>query len=418
MWVDDSWRFINCNWGARHVKKVGAEEMTYKIDEFYFLTDPEEHIYQHFPDDPRWQLLKKPISLEDFVHMPVVKSPFFNHKLEFIVKTYSILKATDGRVEVRLRAPGLMSFAVKLKSRDKTVRDESLRECCVIRMVNDHAVFLADLPSAGQFYWEIFVNSTWSSKSMDNACSFLVYASKVPSAHQSYPQIGCFGRTPLSEKLEISEGSDCDPLIVSTGQLAVAVKVPKRSLRLSHNLRYWNQREKTLVDFDRFAFLQSRLDSSATFVIHCPNKGIYVLSFLVVDPGAEKLEPVVFYRYLIDCRAAVAKAHPLPHSSSKWFGCRLLEPTHGELRSNTKVQFQVESKLATEVVASVSGAWIALQRNSQNVWQALIPTGEKLGKLCLYARFESSKEKYIPLWEFIVKEATAVDEVRTLFKYL
>jgi len=25
--------------------------MTYHVDEFYFLTDPDEHIYQHFPDD-------------------------------------------------------------------------------------------------------------------------------------------------------------------------------------------------------------------------------------------------------------------------------------------------------------------------------------------------------------------------------
>jgi len=57
VWVDEAWRFVNCNWGARHVTGSvgGADRLTYKCDEFYFLTDPAEHIYQHFPDNEKWQ---------------------------------------------------------------------------------------------------------------------------------------------------------------------------------------------------------------------------------------------------------------------------------------------------------------------------------------------------------------------------
>jgi transglutaminase/protease-like cytokinesis protein 3 len=49
----------------------------YQCDEFYFITDPEDHIYQHFPDDPKWQLLECPITLTEFINLPIVKSPFF-----------------------------------------------------------------------------------------------------------------------------------------------------------------------------------------------------------------------------------------------------------------------------------------------------------------------------------------------------
>jgi hypothetical protein len=45
--IEDSWCFVNCNWGARHVKcpsVADKEEMEsglfYQCDEFYFITDP------------------------------------------------------------------------------------------------------------------------------------------------------------------------------------------------------------------------------------------------------------------------------------------------------------------------------------------------------------------------------------------
>lgn len=33
-----------------------GQQYHYQCDEFYFITDPEDHIFQHFPDDPEWQV--------------------------------------------------------------------------------------------------------------------------------------------------------------------------------------------------------------------------------------------------------------------------------------------------------------------------------------------------------------------------
>lgn len=391
--------------------------MTYHIDEFYFLTDPDEHIYQHFPDDERWQLLERPITLEEFVHLPVVKSPFFNSGLKFVTKVKSIWKAHTGKVEVRLVVPRIMNFAAKLKPKDAGVSHGSLEECCLIRTINNQAVFLVDLPSPGRFYFEVFVESDWSSEAMDNACSFLVYCSQV-SDHRLYPQVGCFGKLPICGRYRISEGSDYDPLIVSSGQLTIAFKVPNQDLRLSHTLQFWKPQGKALVDFNRYAFLKSRFDSTAAFLIHCPQKGLYILSVCLVDPAARKAKPVVFYRYLIDCVDEWKQAYILPRSSSKWCGCQLVEPISGNLVSNTKVLFKVESKNASEILLSAGGRWLPLEKTAEVTWQATIPTGEKSGKLCLYGRFASSDGKYIPLWEFAVKDRTVGEEVHSLLKYL
>lgn len=55
-----------------------------RFDDFYFLTDPEEFIYTHFPDEERWQLLDAPVSLEEFEKRVFKTSAFFALGLRLI----------------------------------------------------------------------------------------------------------------------------------------------------------------------------------------------------------------------------------------------------------------------------------------------------------------------------------------------
>ncbi len=53
----------------------------YEYDDHYFLTDPKEFIYEFFPLQSEWQLLKDPITLEEFEELPFVRSLFFRYLL-------------------------------------------------------------------------------------------------------------------------------------------------------------------------------------------------------------------------------------------------------------------------------------------------------------------------------------------------
>uniref|UniRef100_H2XMN3 Transglutaminase-like domain-containing protein n=1 Tax=Ciona intestinalis TaxID=7719 RepID=H2XMN3_CIOIN len=69
--VDGQWRLIDTHWGARHVTEddeIASNNWRteYKYEEHYFLTDPDQLIATHFPDEPEWQLLPKVYSLTDF----------------------------------------------------------------------------------------------------------------------------------------------------------------------------------------------------------------------------------------------------------------------------------------------------------------------------------------------------------------
>ena len=47
------------------------------------MTDPKEFIYEFFPLQPEWQLLRDPITLQDFEELPFVRSLFFRYGLYF-----------------------------------------------------------------------------------------------------------------------------------------------------------------------------------------------------------------------------------------------------------------------------------------------------------------------------------------------
>lgn len=55
-----------------------------RFDDFYFLTDPEELIDSHFPDEEKWQLLDTPIPLEEFGRRVFKTSAFFTMGLRLI----------------------------------------------------------------------------------------------------------------------------------------------------------------------------------------------------------------------------------------------------------------------------------------------------------------------------------------------
>lgn len=113
VYVAGAWRFVQCNWGARHLvnakevpksSKGKNDSLRYEYDDHYFLTDPREFIYEFFPLQEEWQLLKRPISLKEFENLPFVRSLFFRYGLHFADEGYGAVVFTDdtGAATVRI----------------------------------------------------------------------------------------------------------------------------------------------------------------------------------------------------------------------------------------------------------------------------------------------------------------------------
>ena len=404
VYVKGEWRFINCNWGARHVKGPHDQNLTYQCDEFYFLTDPEDHIYQHFPDQAKWQLLEQPITLEDFVNLPVIKSPFFNCNLKFLHPYEAILAAPDGLVEIVLQQPKLLPFAAKLCSKSKSVPSDMLKERTFLRTIDNEIVITCNLPCTGIYYLDLFVAPQFQSPSMDNACCFQIRCSGISrDANISYPQVGCFGRTKVMDEFGILEESNKDPYLKCKGEKYVKFSL-SQDVKMSHSLSKWDTRDMKLSDMDRYAFLRCRRDSYAEFMLRCPRKGFYVFSVYAVEASQPDSESVCVYRYLIDCRTPYADAYQMPKYSKRWKNCKLHEPMDYRLPQNTKIMFRLEAKRASEVVVQLGDNWYNFRQSSRGLWENSVHTGHHRAKLMIYARYESNADKYVPLMEYRISD--------------
>jgi transglutaminase/protease-like cytokinesis protein 3 len=69
--LDGESRLIDCTWGAGHIDEWRRFQRAF--DDFYFLTPPRLFVFTHFPEDPQWQLLPKPIDRSAYDGLLCVK---------------------------------------------------------------------------------------------------------------------------------------------------------------------------------------------------------------------------------------------------------------------------------------------------------------------------------------------------------
>ncbi len=101
--INDEWALLDATWGAGHAK--GDEEKF--VQEFqpgFFCTPPRIFALDHFPDDPKWQLLDTPLDKIAFKKQPVFS---YGNPVSDITDSQPfgmpLTKGADGKVELRLQ---------------------------------------------------------------------------------------------------------------------------------------------------------------------------------------------------------------------------------------------------------------------------------------------------------------------------
>lgn len=193
VYVSGTWRFVNVCWGSRYLlrsytlaARSGADMAAtqvqlaataspntnlatllanttnglpvFKCDNFYFLTDPDKHIFEHLPDKKMWQLLRNPITIDDFMRLPILKSNMFNAGLELRKRYTETLDTRDGRVQVILHMPKYVGVCAMLLAREDM---SEIRGLTNVRFMDQYVVVCAEPPKVGRFFLNIYVNEDW-----------------------------------------------------------------------------------------------------------------------------------------------------------------------------------------------------------------------------------------------------------------
>ena len=166
--LGDGWYFIDSTWGAGHVN--GSDEYMQTLDNFYFLTPPEEFIYKHYPLDPRAQLLEVPVTFEEYTEMIPVWPKYF----KLGVQTHSHKKNTiemDGKGRITFQAPDSVVLMANLFQKNKKLSENFT----FLQRNSDLSELIVHCPARGNYLLNLYGKSKNDS---DNYSSILTYGIK------------------------------------------------------------------------------------------------------------------------------------------------------------------------------------------------------------------------------------------------
>jgi hypothetical protein len=128
----------------------------------------QEFIYEFFPHQPEWQLLRRPLALREFEQLPFVRSLFFRYGLSFADPSLRAVVAADssGAATVALNmspdAIASLIFHYNLRfydSDDTELNGVSLKRFVMQSVVGESVVFRVHVPVRGAMLLDIFANA-------------------------------------------------------------------------------------------------------------------------------------------------------------------------------------------------------------------------------------------------------------------
>lgn len=312
--LSGQWFLLDACWGAGRVD-MEHESFVKRFDDFYFLTDPEEFVHSHFPDEERWQLLDSPISIEDFERRVFKTSAFFTLGLRLIQSHQCHIITDEGEANISLgfSRPTTFTFETTphqdlLHSGSSEQRDSS-KSSFGLLTVSHRSMKLQLLPPAsGTYDVKIFARPEAASSPLMWVCSFTVEC-PVPRAMEEIPENpflswglqpnaqvqGVSGSSMGSEVVHVEQGS-CEVVLKTSRPLMLVCELVHPSLEPAVAKRC----------------LATQIQSDAlTCHVLCPLHGFYRLSMFVRD--YEKTD-VKFHNtgnFLLHCKGKVTSPDEL-----------------------------------------------------------------------------------------------------------
>ncbi|MBF0473678.1 MAG: hypothetical protein HQK93_08100 [Nitrospirae bacterium] len=210
--IDNKWFLIDTTWGAG---TVGNDKFNKNFEDHYFLTPPEQFIFGHLPEDKEWQLLKSPITKEEFESLPFLQPLYFKAGLKLKDNFSNVINATDS-VTIKLEVPNNVKLMLSLDKDNKKLPDNLTFGQTDGNLYMVNAVF----PSAGEYNLKIYTKFKYDNfakfkkdndlEEFDWAISYKIEASSgtkrnFPMTYNQFITNNVYLYTPLDGSISSSE---------------------------------------------------------------------------------------------------------------------------------------------------------------------------------------------------------------------
>ena len=370
--INGAWHLVDCTWGAGYIDK--EKNFVERFNDYYFLTPPDQFVYDHFPDEPGKQLLSPTVSKESYENLVNVQPLFFLYGLKLISHREGIIRANK-RLDVVIDAPANVMLLVQLL-RDGEVQDPSLTY--VYRNGNE-ATLTALFSQSGTFILRLFVKQRGGlDRQYEKALDYQVNVEAPMSRSVSFPVLleafDIYG-------LKLESGAERETRVDRNASIDMS-SAPDVSVIASL------ERNGTKLE-DGFTFVQSE-DGDHHIQAIFPQPGNYVLAVYAKRKSETgNYTSVLTYSFNSVAMKDPNACFPVVYEQYRSLNAHLYSPLEGHLEAGKPQRFRIRVP-GVEAVAVVSnGQWSTLKKDSDTFeGSALIGTG----KAEVFTRFADSKQ--------------------------
>jgi transglutaminase/protease-like cytokinesis protein 3 len=137
--IDSVWKLLDVTWASGFINY--ADQFVQQLDETYFLTPPQQFIYDHYPEDLHWTLMDNPPTISEFRRTPYKCKSFSKYSIGSYAPSNGIIEADIGdTVQIELDVKNLI--------KDKAIAPDPFFDSSII----DHtpySIFLAPSDTLG-----------------------------------------------------------------------------------------------------------------------------------------------------------------------------------------------------------------------------------------------------------------------------
>jgi hypothetical protein len=201
--VDGQWRLMDATWGAGYLDE--QTQFVRRFQEHYFLTAPDEFIFDHLPQDPQWQLLAQPISAAEYESLVYLRPMFFLAGFRIGSHPHARIAAAD-HVTVTLGVTEPVQVAARVV--DAASDRPFAEELTFVQVSATEARIDAVFPRAGDYVLRVFAKPLGTDGSLSWVLDYRVQASRgasgaaFPLAYESFGARGATLLEPLSGVLQ------------------------------------------------------------------------------------------------------------------------------------------------------------------------------------------------------------------------
>jgi len=170
--INGGWYLIDSTWGAGSIVE---QRFVREFDEGYFLTHPDQFIYNHLPEDSKWQLLSTSVSKSEFSALPYIHSGFFLYGIELGNNTQSVINA-EGSLTMTFTVPGNTYLMAEL-SQGNT---ELLETFASARRSGSQYQINARFPNPGTYTLSIYARKDSQYGMYDGVLEYKVLVGSTP----------------------------------------------------------------------------------------------------------------------------------------------------------------------------------------------------------------------------------------------